>query len=118
MKKTGREEFCRECAKEIAARLLRKVRRSTPVGKTNGGTLRRNWSVGEINKMGENYMIEVINPTEYASYVEHGHRTRNHTGWTEGRHMLTITANEIDNITPKLVERKLRKKLESAINGK
>ena len=34
-----------------------------------------------VRKQGANYVIELINPVEYASYVNSGHRTRNHTGW-------------------------------------
>lgn len=35
----GREEFCRECAKELAARLLRMVKQRTPVGVYNSKTV-------------------------------------------------------------------------------
>ena len=39
-----------------------------------GGNLKRNWTVGDIQKIGDSYQVEIINPTEYASYVEYGHR--------------------------------------------
>ena len=75
------DKFCESAAKEIAARMLSKVIRRTPVDK---GTLRRGWTIGSVIKNGANYEIEVINNTEYAPYVEFGHRTSNHQGWVKG----------------------------------
>ena len=84
-----------------------------------GGTLRRGWTGGEnsnaksyanslkINKVGNDYVIEIINPVEYASYVEFGHRTANHKGWVEGQFMLTISEQEIQSAAPAILERKL-----------
>ena len=81
--------LCTDLTKEIAARLLRKTIKRTPVGQYNdgrqGGTLRRGWTVGEIKHTGNTYEIEIINPVEYAMYVEYGHRTRNHKGWVRGK---------------------------------
>ena len=125
--------FCEVCAKELAARLLAKVIRRTPVGQyeegvgKTGGTLRRGWasktheeaqsgsSVNaktyanslQITKTGDTYQIEIINPVEYAPYVEFGHRTRNHQGWVSGRFMLTISEKELESQAPKILERKL-----------
>lgn len=119
------DEFLKSCAKELAARLLAKVIKMTPVGQypagagKTGGTLRRGWTSGQdsnaknyadslnVNKVGNDYVIEIINPVEYASYVEFGHRTRNHKGWVEGRFMLTISEDEIRNAAPKILEKKL-----------
>ena len=117
--------FLTSCAKELAARLLAKVIKRTPVGQYPegsgkvGGTLRRGWTAGKnsnatayanslkVNKVGTDYVIEIINPVEYASYVEFGHRTRNHKGWVEGHFMLTISEDEIRNSAPKILEKKL-----------
>ena len=144
---TQTDQFLTDCAKELAARLLAKVIKRTPVGdyskeiqvtakrdskkhkkgdvytkKVNiggktGGTLRRGWTAGQnatayanslnVNKVGTDYVIEIINPTEYASYVEFGHRTRNHTGWVEGKFMLTISEDEIRKSAPRILEKKL-----------
>lgn len=155
--------FVESCAKELAARLLAKVIKRTPVGDYSkevevtakrdsknhkkgdtykkrinpsgkmGGTLRRGWtskshkeaesgtgksSVSEgiayadslkINHYGGFLVIEIINPVEYASYVEYGHRTRNHKGWVPGRFMLTISEQEIQGIAPKVLEAKIKK---------
>lgn len=139
--------FFESCAKELAARLLRKVIKRTPVGDYSeesghyvkgkvGGTLRRGWTTEAtgnaehddkaamynamfggsgtvsksnmtVNKVGNDYVIEIINPVEYASYVEFGHRTRNHKGWVEGKFMLTISEDEIRKSAPKILEKKL-----------
>lgn len=119
--------FMEECAKELAARLLAKVIKRTPVGKypksagKKGGTLRRGWTTGQnaksyadslnVNHYGGVYVIEIVNPVEYASYVEFGHRTRNHSGWVEGKFMLTISEQEIQASAPAILESKLKKKL-------
>lgn len=92
--KVDMEKFCSDMAKEIAARLLRRVKKRTPVGEyevityrtkdgrtitfnegKQGGTLRNNWKIkNTVTKKGVVYEIEVFNPIEYASYVEYGHR--------------------------------------------
>ena len=122
-------DFIESCAKELAARLLAKVIKRTPVGQypastgKKGGTLRRGWTGGKtqggkayadslrVNHYGNTYVIEVVNPVEYASYVEFGHRTRNHEGWVEGKFMLTISEQEVQCDAAKILENKLKRKL-------
>ncbi|SDF61851.1 HK97 gp10 family phage protein [Sporomusa acidovorans] len=138
------DKFCQDCAKELAARLLAKVIKRTPVGQyeeagKNGGTLRRGWTATTeaeaasgrgngkngveyaksltITKIGNVYQIEIINPVHYASYVEFGHRTRNHKGWVNGRFMLTISEQELDDQAPAILEKKLLKYLGEAFNA-
>lgn len=117
-----REELIIASIKEIASRVLTKVIKRTPVGvysNKTGGTLRRGWSTSKalnVSKKGNNYVIDIINPVEYASYVEYGHRTRNHTGWVEGRFMLTISTQEVENMTPKILERRLKAMLKGVIS--
>ena len=145
--------FIESCAKELAARLLAKVIKRTPVGdysktievvakrdskkhkkgdtytkKINpsgkmGGTLRRGWTGGKtssasayanglkVHHFGGNYVIEIVNPVEYASYVEFGHRTRGGKGWVEGKFMMTISEQEIQRVAPQILEKKLKQKL-------
>ena len=88
-----------------------------------GGTLRRGWTGGKssgasayanslkVHHFGGNYVVEVVNPVEYASYVEFGHRTRGGKGWVEGHFFLTISEQEIQRDAPKILEKKLRQKL-------
>ena len=126
------DDFVESCAKELAARLLRMVVKRTPVGDYSGdsytcasgeqhkghkvpgkvgGTLRRGWTIGEIRKEGNVYKIDIINPVEYASYVEYGHRTANHSGWVKGHFMMTISEQELEKIAPKVLENKIKKYL-------
>ena len=148
--------FIVELANEIAARLLRKVIKRTPVGiygkqipvtkkiyryeviqgettrngkpkkrridtgrtKTvmestsskTGGTLRRGWDIGSVIKSGKTYSVEIFNSVEYASYVEFGHRTRNHKGWVPGQYILTISEEEMKNDLERIIQNKLKEK--------
>lgn len=123
------DKFVEACAKELAARLLRMVVKRTPVGEypkssgKKGGTLMRGWT-GEkrssaqnyadsltVHHFGDTYVIEIVNPVEYASYVEYGHRTANHKGWLKGRFMMTISEQELEKIAPKVLENKIKKYL-------
>ena len=140
----SQNQFLESCAKELAARLLAKVIKKTPVGDYSGdsyicatgkqhkgqkipgkvgGTLRRGWT-GEkkasakgyvdslaIQHSGNAYVIEIMNPVEYASYVEYGHRTANHKGWVKGHFMMTISEQELEEIAPKVLEAKIKKYL-------
>lgn len=148
------DTFCREAANEIAARLLAKVKKRTPVGvvpkfdepKTvkvkgasgksrtfltrtgairdkywsgyKGGTLRDAWTILPIEKRGDTYIVTVANNTEYASYVEYGHRQTPgryvpalgkslKASWVKGRFMLTISTQELEAQAPALLQQKL-----------
>lgn len=127
------DAFVESCAKELAARLLAKVIKRTPVGDypkssgKKGGTLRRGWT-GEkrasasayvdsltVHHFGDTYVIEIVNPVEYASYVEYGHRTANHKGWVSGVFMMTISEQELQEIAPRVLERKVKKYMEGLV---
>ena len=116
-------EICTSLVNELSARLLRKVIKRTPVGQYPsgsgkvGGTLRRGWNIGEIVKIGNTYEVEIINPTMYASYVEFGHRTRNHNGWVRGKFMMTISEKEIESQATKIIEKRIMEYLEWCFNG-
>ena len=101
--------------KELAARLLRKVIKRTP---SDTGNLRRNWAVSDVRKNGGNYEIEVSNSTEYASYVEFGHRQtpgrfvpaigkRLKKSWVKGKFMLTISEDELKRQALAVIEKKI-----------
>lgn len=114
-------ELMEACAKELAARLLASTKRHTPVGQYPsgsgkvGGTLRRGWTIGKMEHVGDVYRIEIVNPVEYASYVEYGHRARNHKDWIEGKFMMTISEQEIQTIAPKVLENKIKKLIGDAM---
>lgn len=117
--------FYEAAAKELAARLLALVIPRTPVGDypassgKMGGTLRRGWTGDKdmdfhayaqsltVTPTGTGYAIEVINPVDYAIYVEFGHRTRDHLSWIPGRFMLTISEEELREIIPQILEKKI-----------
>ena len=132
------DAFIEECAKELAARLLRILIENTLPGNyppstgKKGGTLRRGWTSKtheeaasggesdakayanslEIKQNGDTFVIEIVNPVEYASYVEYGHMTRNHKGWVPGKLVMTRAEADIQRIAPKVIEAKIKKYLE------
>lgn len=125
---SGMDKLCIDCSKALAARLLALVIPNTPVGNypkssgKKGGTLRRGWgaksgsdAVGyaqslAVQKIGNTYTVEIVNPVDYASYVEFGHRTVN-GGWVNGKYMLTISEEKLKRIAPSVLEALVLKKL-------
>ena len=113
-----KQQFLEACCKELAARLLAKVIKRTP---SETGELRRGWTGGtkqgatqyanslNIHKVGNTYRIDITNPVEYASYVEYGHRTKDHQGWVQGKFMLTISEAELNNASDAILQKKLNK---------
>lgn len=80
-----------------------------------GGTLRDAWEVLPVVKHGDQYVITVLNPVEYASYVEYGHRQTPgryvpalgkclKASWVKGRFMMTISIQEVETMTPKMLQ--------------
>lgn len=87
--------FLRNFLAEMANRVIAKTKPRTPV---DTGALRGAWQLGNISGVGENLEIEIMNPMEYATYIEYGHRiVRNgiEIGWYEGRFMLKISIDEV-----------------------
>lgn len=124
---------------EVANRGLAKTKRRTPVGVYDGnvnfttkqgkkvvfarkstkvgGTLRRGWYITKVSKKGQKYYIEIYNNTEYASFVEYGHRTKNNKGWVDGKFMLTISMKEVEMLLPKIVDQHTQKTLLKLLEG-
>lgn len=101
------DDFMRQFLLEMALRAERRIKKRTPV---DTGELRRGWEVGEVQKVGDKYIVEIINPVEYASFVEYGHRTGpDRRKWVEGRFMMTISMQEIERELPRYLERRLLK---------
>lgn len=139
------QAFVDSCAKELAARLLAAVIKRTLPGQypkssgKKGGTLRRGWtsktheeaSAGsgkssaqagkeyakslKIHHFGNYVVVEIINPVEYASYVEFGHRTANKKGWVKGKFMMTKSKAEIEKIAPNVLQAQIKKFLEGCM---
>lgn len=97
--------FLESSIREIAERLLAKTIARTPV---DTGDLRRGWTIGQITRTPAGFEVEIINPVEYSLYVEYGHRTADHSGWVDGRFMLTISIQELERELPAVLERKLQ----------
>ena len=99
-----------------------------------GGTLRRAWSALlkdaiHVQKIGNVYQIELVNNTEYASYVEYGHRQtpgrfvpvlgkRLKESWVEGQFCMTLSAREVEDTAPAILQRKIQRYFEEKFNGK
>lgn len=129
MFETDVDAFFQTAAKDLAARLLNKVVKRTPVVY---GTLRNAWAIMPVGQRGDHYTIALINNLVYASYVEYGHRQTpgrfipgywqadrfvydpNAQGgmvlkksWVEGRFMLTISTQELEQQAPAILGAKL-----------
>lgn len=109
------KKFQEDMIKELAARLLRKAVKRTPV---DSGWLREGWFIGGTHYRNGYFEVEVCNNTEYASYVESGHRTANHKGWVPGRFMLLISEKELQQNADRIVDRKLMKLLGEVFRGR
>ena len=125
------------------------TKRINPSGR-KGGVLRRGWisktpeeaakggrvSMDEIlayvngvqvKKSGKQYIIEIKNPIEYASYVEYGHvqtpgryvpalGKRLKKAWVPGKLMMTKSENDVKRIAPKQLEAEFYEFLKGAFN--
>lgn len=105
-----------------------RTERVNPSGK-QGGTLRRGWTaltqeeaedkgskksvqehLGRVRliRSGGLISLQVTNPVSYAPFVEYGHRARGGKGApTPGKHMLTISVEELQTQAQAIVEQKL-----------
>lgn len=145
LERAGIEAFAEKAAKMLAARLLAKVIRRTPVGLykngATGGTLRRGWTAKShreaelsatfgggagvssyanglsVTKSGNVYSLEIINHVNYARFVEFGHRTRGGNSFVPGRFMLTISADQVEKQAQTLLNKEVDKLLRGVFGG-
>ena len=111
------DRLFRETIKEIALDFLVIAKGKTP---EKTGLLKDRWKIGEIQRKGDDYVIEVFDSVDYASFVESGHRTRkgkgkkssriNSKAWVEGRFMMKLTEDDIRMKMPRYLQ-KMEKKL-------
>lgn len=123
------QNFIIDVMNKLGNVMLRNVKANTPVGQYDGtvfftgqgaggryiaafegpgtskqgGTLRRNWELVSAEKKGDTYEVGIRNNTEYASWVEHGHRKSDRSGWVEGQFFMRITMEELESQLPKIV---------------
>lgn len=127
-------EFNVKVIKELAARLLAKIKERTPVFDPpnfdnvtkGGGRTRDSWTIGNVTKSGNTYSAEIVNPLLHASYLEKGYRgvaiyitssggdigwrvMHLDTHWTEGKFMMKNSEDELAKEIDKIVENKLKK---------
>lgn len=126
--------------KNLTARLYNLTVKNTPVGNYDdtfeleidgdkkvlvlsskqGGTLIKGWITKGPYYFGDNYICELINPVEYAPYVEYGHYQQRgryvpaigknlSKSWVKGRFMLTKSLKELEKAAPKVIEKKIDK---------
>ena len=106
------DDFYIYATKEIAQIIVNKAPSRTP---KKEGNLIKAWTTGEFKKEGDCYSIEVINPIEYAEFVEFGHRKRNDKGWVEGKFMLTIAERDVQRDLENIIMEKLKKFVAEAL---
>lgn len=82
---------------KLANELWAKVTEKTP---KKTGHLQNEWRVGDIEKRGNEYYIEVYNNVEYVEPVEYGHRTRGGKGFVKGAHMMELSLQEVQEHLP------------------
>ncbi len=112
-----RNRFFRECTQRLGLETWKEAANRSPVKK---GYLKRSWGITSVVQNGDVWQIDVINPAEYAIYVEEGHRQevgryvnaigkRLVTPFVEGQHMLRGSIEEkIAPQTTEFLEGKLR----------
>lgn len=102
-------QFLKDLLIEMAERVIARTKPRTPV---DTGDLRNAWQLGEIKSTGKDISVEILNPMEYATEIEYGHRivlNGTEIGWYEGRFMLNISIDEIRRQIPLRYEQELKK---------
>lgn len=110
---------------KTAETTVKLVSQKTPV---DSGTLRRNWQASGAKRTSSMFMIDIYNNTEYAQFVEFGHRIPNgpypvgngkfaygHGGFRKGQFMLRDTIKEVDRNWEQLVGKKFLKALDEIL---
>lgn len=112
MEKNTFDNIAEQCTNELAARMLRKTKKRTPV---KSGHLKGSWRANAAIKRGGQWRTAVFNPVKYAPYVEYGHRAIN-GGWVAGRHMMERSADDIERDAEKIIQSKMRKVLSEELS--
>lgn len=88
----------------------------------DSGRLRDSWRIEGVQKIGGEYVAEIINSMEYASYVENGHRQepgrfvpaigkRLVKSYVPGKYMLRISEQEVQKEADKIVQRRIEREI-------
>lgn len=95
-----------EIVDEISNEFLQEVIQRTPA--TNNNKLKNNWKKRVVANKNGTYTVEVYNDLEYASSVEYGSRNADN-GWNEGKFMMTITSQMIQQRMNSITQPKVDK---------
>ena len=74
-------------------------------------------TIESVTRKGNDLLITIYNPVEYASYVEYGHLDRSRTKWIEGRYMVTIAIDEIESQIPARFQKAFEKWIKELITS-
>lgn len=110
------DEFVEAFANELAQRLYRELIVNTPY---ITHTLQRGWTIKSIRKEKDTFIVEIVNPVEYASYVNYGHRTIkvDGYGWCPGIFFVEQAESNIDKISKPLLEKRMNEYLGKLMEG-
>lgn len=119
------DNFIKLATNELAGELMRLAVNKTPV---DSGELRRRWRMTRVKKIANGYEVRVINPVEYASFVEKGHRQtpgryvpaigkKLKKSFVQGKFFLKNSEIELESNHKALIENKLRRFLEDRLNA-
>lgn len=104
----------KKCVDDLANRVVNLAKKATPV---DTGNLRRKFFIDGALESDEEYKVIVINNVGYASYVEYGHRTANHSGWVEGKFMLENAVKKVDKNANRFIKGTIERALSEMMNG-
>lgn len=96
---------------------FRGVKMRTPV---RTGTLRRTWKRSRVKYQADNLIVTISNNTEYAPYVEFGHRIMQNgvcEGFVNGVYMLCDSMAEAERSLPLIADKECKKALRQILNN-
>ena len=105
MKATEKDfnKFLYDFLLRMAWEVIRETKPKTPV---DTGALKNAWTLGHVTGSGRDIEVEIINPMEYTTDIEYGHRLvkgkgadKVEVGWFNGVFMLKTS---IDNVISKM----------------
>lgn len=107
------ERYLQEVIEELARETLDKIKARTP---SSSGQLRGKWEIGNIQRKGNKYEVEIFNNTAYASDIEYGYMGV--LDWVGGRFMMTISMQELERKLPSYLHKKNYELIEQILNGR
>lgn len=99
----------------LVSRILRRKVIVTNKSKPNDQEIKAFINTLKFKKAGKYYRITVVNPIEYAKFVNYGHRKRGGKGWVQGYHFVEKAEQYINRnqnkIFKKIFEEELKRRL-------